>query len=176
MHIAGFVLFSIFAAIAFFLARLMWKPSPPKRKDCHTATATVKNTITNHDSDGDYAGYKYVVNFIDYNGNEAVGTSEAFLEKRALQDERTAEVCYWQREQTEVGRELEQFVHGVANGMTKTLFNKEYEPDPRPQYEIHFCDERVYSLERRSEKRSATICFLFGCAMVVLAVVILCRG
>ncbi len=180
MNIAGFILFLLFAAVAFFIAKIMWSDmnsdSASKYRDYHTATVTVVGTGTERSCEGEYEGYYYQVEFIDYDGNEAVGRSETFRKRRMLQNNQTAEVYYWQKEETEVSKKLQGFVDGAMAAMTSTLLGKTYEPDSRPRYRIHFCDERVYEKEKKSGSRFAIGCAVFGCVMVVLAIVILLKG
>lgn len=180
MNIAGFILFSIFAAVAFFLAKIMKtdvkKESREEYRNCNTATVTVKFTETKKNREGRYRGYYYQVEFVDHNGNEAVGKSELFTKKRTLEKEQVLEAYYWQEEETETSKKMQEFVDGAMNAMTTTLFDKPYEPDQRPKYRIHFCDERVYEKEKKAGNRSATGCFVFGCAMIVMAFVMLFKG
>ncbi len=113
-------------------------------------------------------GYYYQVEFIDHDGNEAVGRSETFSKRRMLENHQTAEVYYWQEEETEVRKKLQGFVNGTMDAMTSTLFGKTYEPDSRPRYRIHFCDERVYEKEKKSGSRFAIGCAVFGCVSCAL--------
>lgn len=173
MNIAGFILLSIFAACSFGLAYIMGKEDKKNYEGKHSATATVSHTEVHRHSDGDAGGYRYIVTFTDHDGREAVGESEIFHKKRVLEKKQLAEVYYWQEEETETSRKMGQFLDGAMNTVTKAMFNKEYEPDTRPKYKIHFCEERIYKAEKVSDKRGAIIAGIFGCAMLVMGVVIL---
>lgn len=177
MNIAGFILFLIFGGAAFLVAKIM-KPDfngnpAEKYLKCNIATVTVKCTETEKDREGKYLGYYYQVEFIDCNGNEAVGKSETFSKKRTIENGQHIEAYYWQKMETKSGRMLQSFVDGTMNAMTMTLFDKPYQPDLRPKYRIHFCDESVYAKEKKADMYSSIACFIFGCAMVVIACVLL---
>lgn len=177
MNIAGFILFLIFGAIAFFVAKIMKSDlngNPgEKYSKCNSATVTVKCTETKKDREGRYIGYYYQVEFYDCNGNEAVGKSETFSKERTIENGQLIEAYYWQEKETKSGRMLQNFVDGTMNAMTTTLFDKPYQPDLRPKYRIHFCDESVYLKEKKADNYSSIGCLLFGCAMVIIAFVLL---
>lgn len=177
MNIAGFILFLIFGAIAFFAAKIMKSDlnGNPREKylKCNIATVTVKCTETKKNREGSYIGYYYQVEFVDCNGNEAVGKSETFSKERTIENGQRIEAYYWQEKETKSGKMLQNFVDGTMNAMTTTLFDKPYQKDLRPKYRIHFCDESVYMKEKKADNYSSIACFIFGCAMVVIACVLL---
>lgn len=173
MNIAGFILMCLFAAFSFWLAHVSRKPKTHGFEGCPRALATVSHTESREDRDGDYRGYAYVVEFLDVEGREAVGKSETFSCKRTLESGQGVEVYFKEIEDTPTRRMMKQFVHGTMNAMTTAMFGKEYTPDPRPEYRIHFCDESIYGREEKAGQRTSVGFIIFGCVMVVLGFVIL---
>jgi hypothetical protein len=105
-----------------------------------------------------FTGCRWIVEFTDENGNEAIGMDDinsynSFnYKKYTLPKFGTAEeIFYWR-----------------YNGKSEYSINGK-----RVYYYIHFCNERFYDLQRALCKRNCIIGIVIGCSFIIAGILIL---
>ncbi|MDY2632898.1 MAG: hypothetical protein SOV85_16365 [Clostridium sp.] len=97
----------------------------------------------NSENYGTLIGYRYIVSFIDDEGEERIEASEKFLEKLLLNKGQKVMAYY------------------IKSDKSDAIAFKKYD------YEILFCDKEIYKLEKESDAKSKKL-FLFGKLVLLL--------
>jgi len=146
MNIGGAIFFTGISAIGFWLSSLMKED----KKNDYSLYKKTKATITNT---------RQAINTSDHHHD---GSYNGYYYIVDFIDEKGNKA---------VGIS-EKFINKrtLENGEETEIF---YWKDKKEEYKIHFCNEKVYENEIKAKNKSSKYCFLFGIAMLIIAVIML---
>lgn len=146
MNIVGFIIFNILGIIVIVMyPKILTYGQIEDYSEYPVAIATVIGT-------SDFCGYRWIVEFTDETGREVLGMDDMLAyntfspEKYHLPKRRTKEkVFFWKDDSNS---------YYAINGK-------------RVEYNIHFCNEDLYNLNRIQHKRSLFFSKLFGIFCII---------
>ena len=173
MNVVGFLFVAMFGILSIWISRAMAKDDRMAGfRHCPTAVGTICGTQKVYNRNRATSLYRYKVEFRDQDGKEALGLSDSFHRKRTLQNDEIVTFYYRPVKQGKYDAELK----AITNAVFQAIFGRTPAEDPRPRYDIRFCDQKMYERENAQRKKSATAIFIAGCVFLILAVVVLIFG